>query len=196
VSPNHRDASAWHHLGFRVYTNEFAKEILGDGIGNEGSLYGLGPPITPYHICDYETCVEEPGGDHDGDGRCEAGEDCKEDLAGEGDNDEICETDYFPDAVACVTPIENQNGCVHNVEFRTLDGAKFTNASHWIVEDSEFHDMGCLNRGYASTARTWTLRISRLRPISPSDYKSDGYGLDVNNHTATSKCGATRCIGP
>jgi hypothetical protein len=134
VYPEMSNASGWHHSGFAVWTKLPLEEIEGDGLGNDNG------------ICETEMCSERSGGTHDGDGRCEAGEDCA-DASGDPDS---CDTDHWPDAQGCVNTLTNDDGCIHNVEVRNFigRGLYFVDANRWIVEDSTLHDNGCVNRGY------------------------------------------------
>ena len=61
---------AWHHNGLRIWNRFRRQDVVGDGIGDDDLA------------CEFETCLEEPGGSHNGDGVCEIGEDCVEDLTG------------------------------------------------------------------------------------------------------------------
>lgn len=176
--PGVRQSVQWHYFGFRVWTTHPETEIVGDGIGVDNDHYGY---------CWAEACTEDLAGDGDDDGRCDAGEDCIDNNP--EDNNTICETDVFPNAVSCVgAPISNDNGCIHNVEFRNVGtGALMTHASGWIIEDSEFHDMGCMNRGYGFDCPYMDGAPDQAGAATPPGYKTDGYGLNLYHYTSNFK---------
>jgi hypothetical protein len=133
VDPAFLTWAAWPHFGFRTWAHAVA-EIEGDGLGDDDGA------------CEVEVCTEKVGGNHDGDGRCEAGEECH----GPGGPEDSCENDSWTNTAGCTNQVSADDGCVHNVEVRNFlhTGMRFADAKRWIIEDSEFHDMGCVNRGY------------------------------------------------
>jgi Right handed beta helix region len=165
VDPEHSNVAGWHHFGFRVWNQLEKEEISGDGIGNDNGA------------CESEACAEDPAGDHDADGRCEAGEDCLDEGGGS------CDNDIWTNAIGCFSPTSADDGCIHNVEVRNvlLTGAYLENAQRWIIEDSEFHDMGCVNRGYGFDCPSFDAAPDES--LLPG-YKTTGYGMNIGSFTS------------
>jgi hypothetical protein len=152
-----------------------------------------GLPGDGDNICDYEVCTEDgtPGPTtHDDDGKCEAGETCVENNAADGgDNDGVCDNDSWSTAEACESTKQANDGCLHNVEVRDVPGAYgvlISHAENWIIEDSEFHDVGCVNRGYGydcpNFASAADVEVGGVVPIP--GFKTFGIGLHVGEYTA------------
>jgi hypothetical protein len=167
-------SGAWWYGALYVWMsnpwNDDLEEIPGDFIGDDDGT------------CENEVCVEDTSG-NDGDGVCEPGEDCVEDpLASTAsqDGNSDCNTDYWTTAPGCRTTKETNDGCIHNVEMRDVPGAHgmlLTNAKGWIIEDSEFHDMGCVNRGFGFDCPLFAT-ASDLNAIE--GFKTFGIGLTVS----------------
>jgi hypothetical protein len=138
--------SAWHswwYGGLFVWNTgpwlDQVREIAGDSLGDEDGY------------CDPERCNEAASG-NDADGKCEPGESCVEHPADVGvDTDDVCSTDSWTTAPGCESTKDANDGCLHNVEIRDIPGAHavlLSHANRWIIEDSEIHDIGCVNRGF------------------------------------------------
>ena len=161
---------AWHHNGLRIWNRFRRQDVVGDGIGDDDLA------------CEFETCLEEPGGSHDGDGACEIGEDCVEDLTGAGDDDGVCENEIWQTYDACESITEQNDGCLHNVAVRGFlsNGATFSNSRRWTLEYGRFEDSGCWNGGDGFDCPYMDTAIDR--GVGPG-VKCTGYGLSVGAFT-------------
>jgi hypothetical protein len=165
----------WYHSAFTVWNSnpwgQSAVEVIGDSLGNDDGN------------CDWEpSCTEDTVG-NDRDGVCEAGERCV------GTGGKSCVSERYPDAEACVgnPAFENNDGCIHNVEARNIFSAfaiSLGGARRWIVEDSELHDVGCVNRGFGYDCPKLEAAPDVL---GFSGFKTFGIGLNVFQGTSDFK---------
>ena len=169
----------WYHGGLLVWNQNpwlaHLTEISGDGLGDDDGY------------CDFETkpfpdkpCAEAASG-NDGDGRCEAGEVC---VDAEGGS---CEAESWNNAEACVSnpARENSDGCVHNIEARNIFSAfavAIGPGKRWIIEDSEMHDIGCVNRGYGYDCPFLEAAADAM-DVLPG-FKTFGIGLNIMEGTS------------
>ena len=165
VFPAVKMASEWHAYGLRIWSQFAVREIEGDGLGNDDKT------------CNRETCTEMPGGNHDADGVCEAWETC---LDARG---ERCDNDVWTNAEGCYAQLVSSDGCIHNVEVRnTLShGVTMEDAQGWIIEDSQFHDVGCVNRGYGFDCPRFDQALDSGSGLS--GFKMASVGLAIGSFT-------------
>ena len=151
------------------------EEIPGDGLGNDDG------------VCESKTCVGPDPPDHDGDGHCEAGKLVEARAAAP------VSTTPGPTRSAAPARLSTDDGCIHNVEVRNvlLTGVSLSEAQRWIIEDSEFHDIGCVNRGYGFDCPRF--EDAPDDPCLPG-YKSGATGWTSDGSPRSSRSAATSSI--